>query len=127
MMDSVLDILLRTDIPEPQTKRFKSKRLSRLCGEDVIFTLKELGFSRVAEIKNLHSDTDIEIHIVLAGMVEPNLKDKSLLGKYSAATPAELVKKMLRPGEITDISCEIEKLSGFRIVNLEHIDDTKKN
>ena len=46
-MSNTLDVLLRAEVPEPQTKLFKHKRLSKLCGEDVVFTLRELGFSRV--------------------------------------------------------------------------------
>ena len=80
-MSGALDILLRAEVPEPQTKAFKHKRLSKLCGEDVVFTLRELGFSRVADIKKLHEGEEMEVHILLAGIVEPDLKDKGLLAK----------------------------------------------
>ncbi len=33
--------------------------------------------------------------------------------RYNAATPAELVKKILRHGEIKNIASEIERLSGY--------------
>ena len=120
-MADALDILLRAEIPQPQEKDFKHKRLSKLCGEEVIFTLKELGFSRVAEIKKMHEGEEMEVHIVLAGVKAPDFKDKALLSKYGAATPAELVKKLLLPGEITDMSREIEKLSGYRTSSIEEI------
>ena len=120
-MSDVLDILLRSEIPQPQTKLMKHKRLSKACGEDVVFTLKELTFSRVAEIKRIHEGEEMEIQILLAGISDPNLKDKELLKKYAAATPAELVKKLFLPGEITDLSREIEKLSGYRMNTLEEL------
>ena len=124
-MGNALEILLRTEIPESQTKRVKVKRLSKAAGEDVIFTLRELTFSRVAEIKKLHGeDGEMTVHILLAGVVEPELKDKALREKYSAATPAELVKKLLTPGEIEDMSRQIERLSGYRAETLE---EAKKN
>ena len=63
----------------------------------------------------------MEVHIVLAGVKAPDFKDKALLSKYGAATPAELVKKLLLPGEITDMSREIEKLSGYRTSTIEEI------
>lgn len=119
-----LDILLQAEIPSPQTRQFKQKRLSELFGEDVVFTLKELGFSRVAEIKKLGGEEETEIGILLAGVVEPDLKNKDLLAKYNAVTPAELVKKLLLPGEIMEISQQIERLSGYRQKTLEEI---KKN
>lgn len=123
-MSNALDILLRSEVPAPQTKQFKHKRLSQHCGEDVIFTLRELGFSRVAEIKKLHEGEEMELHILMAGIVEPDIKSADLLSKYGAPTPVELLKKLFRPGEITDMSREVEKLSGFRANTIEEV---KKN
>lgn len=118
----VLDVLLRTEIPEPQTKQYKIKRLSKEAGEDVIFTLKELPFSRVADIKQKHGlDEEMEVHVVLAGVAEPDLRSEELQKKYGTATPAELCKRLLLPGEIADLSRAIEKLSGYRVNNLEEV------
>ncbi|MDK2811734.1 MAG: hypothetical protein PWR27_2443, partial [Petroclostridium sp.] len=64
---------------------------------------------------------DMEVHIILAGVIEPNLKSPELMTKYKAATPAEMVKKMLLPGEIIDISRAIERLSGYRTDTIEEI------
>jgi hypothetical protein len=49
------------------------------------------------------------------------IKDKDLQAKYNAPTPAELVKSMLLPGEIVDISRAVERLSGYRIDTIEEI------
>lgn len=121
---SVLDTLLQMEIPQPQTKKFKLKRLSKLAGEEVVFTLQELGFSRVAEIRNMREGEEMDVSIVLAGVAEPSLRDKALMEKYGAVTPMELIKKLLLPGEIADISREVEKLSGYRMSTLEEV---KKN
>lgn len=122
---NVIDTLLQMEIPAPETKPYKIKRLSQKSGQDVVFTLKEIGFSRVAEIQKAPRGKDDEdmtsIHIVLAGVVEPDLKDARLLEKYKAVTPAELVKKMLRPGEIEDLSRAIERLSGYRVATIEEV------
>ena len=59
--------------------------------------------------------------ILLAGVVDPDFKNTALQEKYGAATPAELVEKLLLPGEIEDLAREIEKLSGYRTVTLEEI------
>lgn len=121
-MSDVLDILLAADLPQPEQKQVKLKRLSRLWGKEVIFTLRELPYSRVAELRRVEEDTNV--HIVLAGVMEPNLRAPDLLAKYDAITPAELVKKLLRPGEIEDLSRAIERLCGFREDTLEEV---KKN
>lgn len=122
-----LERLLQSQVPTPQTKQFRHKRLSEICGGDVIFTLREIGFSKVAEIQKLHAgDGEMDVHTVLATTVEPDFRNKELLEKYGAATPAELVKKMLRPGEITDLARQGEILSGFRVNTLESLEDLEK-
>ncbi len=115
-----LDLLLKMELPKPETKEIKVKRLSELCGEDVIFNIQQLSYAKVAEIKETSSE-DIDVHILLAGVTSPDLKSKELREKFNAATPAELVKKMLIPGEITDISREVEKLCGYRTATVEEV------
>lgn len=118
---NTLDLLLKSEIPNLPEKEIKLKRLSKVCGEDVIFKLKALTYSRVAEIKNLHADSDMSIHIMLAGVVSPDLKSEELKRKYNSVTPVEMIKAMLLPGEIEDISREIEKLSGYRMTTVEEV------
>ncbi|MDF2511006.1 MAG: Phage XkdN-like protein [Herbinix sp.] len=117
---NTLDILLKADIPNMPEQEVKLKRLSSICGAPVIFKLKALPYSRAAELSKNQSE-ELNVHIVLAGTVEPNLKDAELLSKYNAVTPAELVKNMLLPGEIEDISRTIEKLSGYRTITIEEL------
>lgn len=116
-MDNTLDILLSLDIREKEEKQVKILRLSKK-DKPVIFTVKALGFNRVAEIKNMGSEEAV-IHLLLAGVKDPDLKDQRLLDKYGAATPVEMVKRLLLPGEIDDIAREIELLSGYRKKTLE--------
>lgn len=117
---NTLDLLLKAEIPNLPEKEVKIKRLSALCGEPVVFKLQALLYNRAAEISR-NQPEDINVHILLAGTVEPNLRDSDLMSKYSAVTPAELVKKLLLPGEVEDLSREIEKLSGYRKVTLEEV------
>lgn len=124
-MNNVLETLLNMEIPQPQTKEYKVKRLSECAGQDVVFSLKELTFSRIAEIKKQHNDDgEMSVHIVLAGTTSPSWKDTGLLKKYKAATPAELIKNMLMAGEIEDLARAVERLSGFRVSTIEEV---KKN
>lgn len=119
-MDNTLELLLKMELPRPEIKKIKIKRLSKLCGEDIVFEIRQLSYNRVAEIKESGGD-DISVDILLAGVVEPNFKDKELKEKFGAETPAELVKKMLLPGEIEDISRAVEKLCGYRVNTIEEI------
>mgnify|MGYP000259148792 CR=1 FL=1 len=115
-----LDLLLKMDIQDLPEKEYKIKRLSDLCGSPVIFKLRAIPYSRAMEISRAQME-DMEVHIMLAGVVEPNLKSPELMAKYNAATPAEMIKKMLLPGEIIDISRAIERLSGYRTDTIEEI------
>ena len=126
-MDNTLDLLLKMEIQSAQVKDVKIKRLSEICGGDVIFRLKQLSYSRMNEIVGQHRmDDDLSVFIVLAGTVSPDLKNQSLLDKYKAPTPAELLKSMLLPGEIEDLSREVERLSGYRYNTLEEVEEVKK-
>lgn len=119
---NALDILLQMEIPKPETADIKIKRLSRQAGADVIFSIKQLTYSRVTELQKQEGQgTEFDLHLALAGITSPDLKDAALLEKYDAPTPAELLKKMLLPGEITDVARAIERKSGYRIANIEEI------
>lgn len=74
----------------------------------------------MAEIKSMVSE-EIPVHILLAGVKEPDFKNKDLMEKFNAATPAEVIKNLLLPGEVEDLSRMIEKLSGYRENTIEEI------
>ena len=114
-----LELLLNSERPNMPEKEIKLKRLSKACGGDVIFRLRALSYNRVAELQK--ADSDMNVHIILAGVVSPDLKSEELKKKYNAVTPAEMIKAMLLPGEIEDISREIEKLSGYRAATVEEV------
>lgn len=120
---NVMDILLGMDVASLPEKDVKIKRLSNPQHGDVVFHLRALPYNKVAEITEAQKD-DMNVHIVLAGVTNPNLKDKALLEHFGAPTPAELLKKLLLPGEIEDLSREVEKLSGYRTTTIEEV---KKN
>lgn len=120
---SVLDLLLGGTIPNVEkdlpTATYKIDRLSALAGHDVVFKLKALPYGKVHDIERFTQDVDV--NILLAGCVEPNLKDERLQEKFGGATPADVVKKMLLAGEITDLSQAIEKLSGYRRMTITEV------
>lgn len=123
---SLLDKLLQTDLQkfeEPETAKIKSKRLAKAIGseEPVEITVKELSSKRVTEIMAKQFDKkgnfDLERNhrakaiAVAEGVVDPNLKDKSLQEHFKCPTAADLAEKLFGQ-EITKISDLILTLSG---------------
>lgn len=120
-MSQFLDLLLKADLPNMQKSlpegTFEVPRLSEAAGTPVRFALKGLPYGRVAELREV--ETDSQVHILLAGC--PELKDPALQEKFEAATPAEAVKALLLPGEIDDLSREVEKLCGYRRRTIQEV------
>lgn len=112
---SLLDALLH-DAPcvadhLPQAA-YKVDRLSAELGRDVVFRLQALPYGKAQDLSRFTQDADV--NILLAGCVEPDLKDPRLLDRFDVPTPAEVVKKLLLPGEIADLSHAVERLTGYR-------------
>lgn len=120
---SMIDLLLRPEAPNVQRElpraEYRVKRLSQALGAPVVFQIQGLPYGRVQELKELRED--VEVQILLAGCVEPDLKDGRLAERYGGTTPAETVKAMLLPGEIEDLSRAVERLCGYRGNTIEEI------
>lgn len=121
---STLDLLLKLDeskIKEKPTRKVEIKRLSEVLGEKVVFTCQAISMNKMAEIQSMAVDfqtqqvdtQEVQIMTVLAGIVDPDLKDKRLLEKFGAPTPKELLQKLLLSGEITRLYNVIAELSGY--------------
>ena len=120
---SILDTLLGAGIPnvekELPTARYKVDRLSQAAGREVVFTLRALPYGKVHDLERLTQDADVQI--LLSGCAEPDLKDTRLLERFGAVTPADVVKRMLLPGEIADLSAAVERLSGYRRATITEV------
>lgn len=120
---SVLELLLSDETPNvgkalPEA-RYEVTRLSQRTGKPMVFTLRALSYGRTEEMKRLSRDS--EVQILLSGCVEPDLKDGRLMEKFGGATPADMVKNMLLPGEIADLSAAVERLGGYRRTTIEEV------
>lgn len=120
---SILDTLLGAGIPnvekELPTARYKVDRLSQAAGREVVFTLRALPYGKVHDLERLTQDADVQI--LLSGCAEPDLKDTRLLERFGTVTPADVVKRMLLPGEIADLSAVVERLSGYRRATITEV------
>ena len=120
---SVLELLLGGGVADvaknlPAAK-YELPRLSKAAGAPVVFTLRALPYGRVQELRRMTQDA--ELHILLAGCADPDLKAPALQQKFGGATPAETLKAMLLPGEIADLSIAVERLCGYRRTTIEEV------
>lgn len=76
---------------------------------------------------NRSSDIGFTAGLITAGVVEPNLRDERLQKALGVVTPYEVVRKMLRAGEIAKLQIAIERLSGYRSSTLQILEDIEKN
>lgn len=135
---SIVDLLLAAKLPnlsnveELPAGDFEIPRLSRLLfGEPdkdvpederpkVVFHLRALPYGRVQELKRFDSG-NLEINILLEGCVSPDLTDQRFVDRFGGGVAAETVQRMLLPGEITDLSNAIERLTGYRRMTINEI------
>ena len=124
-MSKVLDVLLsgtaRNVAAKPEEKEVEILRLSREVGAPVAFRLRGLSYDQVTELKSLN---DMDLKICLAGIVEPDLGSVELARHYGVlqegeqwgargVTRGDLLKALLQPGEISDLSRVLQKMSGY--------------
>lgn len=125
-MASLMEKLMKLDrdkLMEIPTEKIKAKQLSKVAGEDVEITVGALSGSRYTEIMSSATNKsgrvdmsrvyDTHAMVVVAGCIEPNLKDKELKEHYQAETPNDLAKILFPGGELVNISEKIGELSGF--------------
>lgn len=132
-MKNVIDILLDSndEMFKMPSEVVEIKRLSLAFGEEFKVMLKGLTYTRYSEIQEESIDfktgdinlSKIQINTLLEGVYDLDgrllFKNKELLDKFKVHSFADLVKKILSPGEITQLYSKIEKLSGFGDKNIE--------
>lgn len=132
-MKNVIDILLNSsdEMFKMPSEVVEIKRLSEAFGEEFKVMLRGLTYTRYSEIQEESIDfktgdinlSKIQINTLLEGVYDLDgrllFKNKELLDKFKVHSFSDLVKKILSPGEITQLYSKIEKLSGFGDKNIE--------
>lgn len=140
---SLTDKLLQLDskkVMEKPVEMVAMKRFSDMAGEKIEFKCVALDgdthsdiqkrgvdLGKKGNIRDIHMFA-VKVHTLLEGVKEPSFKDPKLREQYGAATPTELVSKILLPGEIDELYKRISILSGFEADDDEdEIEDEIKN
>lgn len=107
---------------EREEKEIKSARLSKILGEPTKIKIRELKGKTLNDLtqmimnkdgsKNFAKMQDMNLMYCVHGVVEPDLKDKSLMEHFGATTPKDLAA-ILFDAEAGNIANEIVSLSGI--------------
>ncbi|MBM6986260.1 MAG: hypothetical protein I3I94_09110 [Acidaminococcaceae bacterium] len=105
--------------------RFKDEN-----GKPVMWELKALDYDTLEEITKRHTKTvpntvtgraekttdmsAASMEMALTALVYPNLNDKDLQDSWCAIGAEDLLKKMLKPGEISDLEAAVTEAAGFK-------------
>lgn len=67
----------------------------------------------------------MQIHTLLVGIADPDLKNKDLLEKFGAVPPSDIIRKLFLAGEIADLTAQITELNGY--TTQDKVDKAVKN
>ena len=67
----------------------------------------------------------MQTQTLLAGIADPDLKNKDLLEKFGAVLPGDIIRKLFLAGEIADLTAQITELNGY--TTQEKADKAVKN
>lgn len=67
----------------------------------------------------------MQTQTLLAGIADPDLKNKDLLEKFGAVLPGDIIRKLFLAGEIADLTAQITVLNGY--TTQEKADKALKN
>lgn len=133
-MGSIKDFLIDASNEETQEvtlKRFPSPFVIKSITEEENDVLKK-QFTVKVRAKNGARVPDMDTGkymtaLVLACVVEPDLKNADLQAFYGTTGSAgDTLKKMLKPGEYTNIFQKIQEINGFDDDEMEDLKDEAK-
>lgn len=127
---NIVDLLLNSDtenLERPSTI-VELKRLSTIFGQEFKVMCRALTISKDEEIQNTclkideNMKTDIDLPemqmlTIIEGVCDLDgkllFKNKELMDKFKTPTPKELARKLLLPGEITNLYRILQDVMGY--------------
>lgn len=75
---------------------------------------QKITFDKKTRQKQTETDTDLyNSRLVVACCVEPNFKDAALQEKHGVRGAEDLIDKLLKPGQYTDLLLAVQEINGF--------------
>jgi len=98
-------------IEQKETVQARKSKLYDITTSVGIITVKQPSRALVAETVNME---DSDPYVIMECVVEPNLKDKTLLEAYGCAEPTDLPGKLFLSGEVNAVARKIFEVAGYR-------------
>lgn len=128
-MKSLEEFLALPDVDNIVEEVFVSKRLGKFKVKAMTAD-EHSEYQKRARSKFTKNGVDFDSAkfnlLICAGqVVEPNFNDATILEKTGCATGADLIKKKLLAGEISELSGKICEISGFDSTLSEDVEEAK--
>lgn len=93
---------------------FVVKSITEAENKAIRKTCQKISFDKKTRQKQIETDTDLyNSRLVVACCVEPNFKDAALQGKYGVRGAEDLIDRLLKPGQYTDLLIAVQEINGF--------------
>lgn len=121
-MGKLQEFLMEQDIGTTQTEvqiapfpfPFVVKSITEAENEAIRKTCQKISFDKKTRQKQIETDTDLyNSRLVVACCVEPNFKDAALQEKYGVRGAEDLIDRLLKPGQYTDLLIAVQEINGF--------------
>lgn len=122
-MGKLQDFLMEQDVaPQAPTEvtiapfpfPFMVKSITEAENKAIRKTCQKISFDKKTRQKQNETDTDLyNSRLVVACCVEPNFKDAALQEKYGVRGAEDLIDRLLKPGQYTDLLIAVQEINGF--------------
>ena len=93
---------------------FVVKSITEAENKAIRKTCQKISFDKKTRQKQIETDTDLyNSRLVVACCVEPNFKDAALQEKDGVRGAEDLIDRLLKPGQYTDLLIAVQEINGF--------------
>ena len=93
---------------------FVVKSITEAENKAIRKTCQKISFDKKTRQKQTETDTDLyNTRLVAACCVEPNFRDAALQEKYGVRGAEDLIDRILKPGQYTDLLIAVQEINGF--------------
>ena len=134
-MGKLQEFLLKQEIGEermevsiaPFPYPFVIKSITEAENKAIRKGCQKVSFDKKSRQKQTETDVDLyNSRLVVACCEEPNFKDAALQEKHGVRGAEDLINKLLKPGQYTDLLLAVQEINGFSD-DMNELKDEAKN